>query len=139
MSVIPKIPRASGGPKPPWAPYQGSTLDQLGTLSGPQTPRLLTPPLTTNPGSAPDNWPPRNNWNIVESGLKHHNPNPNWTYVIVVGVTISRTNLLLGNHILTWLVGRLHLKCFSCGSNIKITLYQKSLALCPSLVKIGSG
>jgi hypothetical protein len=30
--------------KPPWAPYQGSTLDQLGTLSGPQTPRLLTPP-----------------------------------------------------------------------------------------------
>jgi hypothetical protein len=38
---------------PPWAPYQGSTLDQLGTLSGPQTPRLLTPSLTTNPGSAP--------------------------------------------------------------------------------------
>ena len=36
------------------APYQGSTLDQLGTLSGPQTPRLLTLPLTTNPGSAPD-------------------------------------------------------------------------------------
>jgi hypothetical protein len=24
-----------------------------GTLSGPQTPRLLTPLLTTNPGSAP--------------------------------------------------------------------------------------
>ena len=47
MTVIPKIPRASGGP------YQGSTLDQLGTLSGPQTPRLLTPPLTTNPESAP--------------------------------------------------------------------------------------
>ena len=44
MSVIPKIPRASGGALPPWAPYQGSTLDQLGTLSGPQTPRLLTPP-----------------------------------------------------------------------------------------------
>ena len=48
----PKIPRASGG-LCPWAPYQGSTLDQLGTLSGPQIPRLLTPPLTTNPGSAP--------------------------------------------------------------------------------------
>ena len=47
MSVIPKIPRA---------PYQGSTLDQLGTLSGPQTPRLLTPPLTINPGSAPDHY-----------------------------------------------------------------------------------
>ena len=56
MSVIPKIPRASGGPKLPWAPYQGSTLDQLGTLSGPQTPRLLTPPLTTNPGSAPGDY-----------------------------------------------------------------------------------
>jgi hypothetical protein len=28
----------------PWALYQGSTLDQQGTLSGPQTPRLLTPP-----------------------------------------------------------------------------------------------
>jgi hypothetical protein len=54
MSVIPIIPRASGGALPPWAPYQGSTLDQLGTLNGPQTPRLLTPPLTTNPGSAPD-------------------------------------------------------------------------------------
>ena len=52
--LIPKIPRASGGKAPPWAPYQASTLDQLGTLSGPQTPRLLTPPLTTNPGSAPD-------------------------------------------------------------------------------------
>jgi hypothetical protein len=37
-----------------WAPYQGSVYDPLGTLSGPQTPRLLTPPpLTTNPGSAP--------------------------------------------------------------------------------------
>jgi hypothetical protein len=30
MSVIPKIPRASGGfAPPPWAPYQGYTLDQL--------------------------------------------------------------------------------------------------------------
>ena len=59
MSVIPKIPRASGGGEalPPWAPYQGSTLCQLGILSGPQTPRLLTPPLTTNPGSAPGNNP----------------------------------------------------------------------------------
>jgi hypothetical protein len=56
MSVIPKIPRASGG-LPSWAPYQGSTLNQLGTLSRPQTPRLLTPPLTTNPGSAPAHYP----------------------------------------------------------------------------------
>ena len=23
------------------------------------------------------NWPPRYNWNIVEDGVKHHNPNPN--------------------------------------------------------------
>jgi hypothetical protein len=40
MSVIPKNPQSfrGGGALPPWAPYQGSTLDQLGTLSGPQTP-----------------------------------------------------------------------------------------------------
>jgi hypothetical protein len=57
MSVIPKIPRASGGGAlPPWAPYQGTTLDQLGTLSGPQNPRLLTHHLTTNPESAPDTY-----------------------------------------------------------------------------------
>ena len=24
----------------------------------------------------PENWPPRYNWNIVESGVKHHNTNP---------------------------------------------------------------
>jgi hypothetical protein len=54
MSVIPKIPRASGEALPPWAPYHGFALDQLGTLSGQLTLRLLTPPLTTNPGSAPD-------------------------------------------------------------------------------------
>ena len=39
---------------PSWDPYQGSTLDQLGTLSSPQIPRLLTPPPTTNPASAPE-------------------------------------------------------------------------------------
>jgi hypothetical protein len=49
MSVIPQTPRASGGLAP-----LGSALDQLGTLSGPQTPCLRTPPLTTNPGSDPD-------------------------------------------------------------------------------------
>jgi hypothetical protein len=54
MSVIPKKSPELQEALPPWAPYQGSTLDQLGTLSGPQTPRLLTPPLTTNPGSASD-------------------------------------------------------------------------------------
>jgi hypothetical protein len=57
MSVIPKKSPELQEALPPWAPYQGSTLDQLGTLSGPQTPRLLTPPLTTNPGSAPE-YPP---------------------------------------------------------------------------------
>ena len=36
------------------------------------------------------NWPPRYNWNIVESGVKHHNPNPNpiedvlWCYKSLV-------------------------------------------------------
>ena len=45
MSVIPQTPRAS-------VPYKGSVRDPLGTLSGPQNPRIPTPPLTTNPGSA---------------------------------------------------------------------------------------
>jgi hypothetical protein len=53
MSVIPQTPRASRGLRP-LAPYQGSALDPLGTLCGPQIPRLLTLPLTTNPRSAPD-------------------------------------------------------------------------------------
>jgi hypothetical protein len=47
-------PQSFQGALPPWAHYQGSAHDPLGTLSGPQTPRLLTHPLTTNPGSAPD-------------------------------------------------------------------------------------
>jgi hypothetical protein len=29
-----------------------------------------TPVYSTN------NWPPQYNWNIVESGVKHYNPNP---------------------------------------------------------------
>jgi hypothetical protein len=56
MSVIPQPPELPGG-LAPWALYQGYALDPLGTLSGPQTHRLLTPPLTTNPGSAPGNDP----------------------------------------------------------------------------------
>ena len=32
-------------------------------------------PLTWNPGSAPENWPPRYSWNSIESGVKHHKPN----------------------------------------------------------------
>jgi hypothetical protein len=46
--LISKPPRASGGLGP-----RGSALGPLGTVCGPQTPRLLTHPLTTNPGSAP--------------------------------------------------------------------------------------
>ena len=38
---------------PPGAAYQGYALDPLETLSGPQTPRRLSSPLTQNPGSAP--------------------------------------------------------------------------------------
>ena len=67
MSVIPKIPRASGG-FAPWVPYQGSTLDQLGT------PRLLTP-LTTNPGSAPVYYQQNQIWLIVTYQQKQTNPN----------------------------------------------------------------
>ena len=44
-------PGASGGEvRPPGPPY----LVPLETLSGPQTPRRLSSPLTQNPGSAPD-------------------------------------------------------------------------------------
>ena len=43
MSVIPQPPELPGG-LAPWALYQGYALDPLGTLSGPQTHRLLTPP-----------------------------------------------------------------------------------------------
>jgi hypothetical protein len=53
--LISQTPQSFRGALPPWAHYHGSVLDPLGTLSGLQTPRLLTPPLTTNPGSAPDN------------------------------------------------------------------------------------
>ena len=28
------------------------------------------------------NWPQQHNWNIVESGVKYHNPNPNPTYLL---------------------------------------------------------
>ena len=51
--LIPQTPEFPGG-FASLAPYHGSALVPLGTLSGPQTPRLLTPPLTTHPGSAPE-------------------------------------------------------------------------------------
>ena len=64
MSVIPQTPELPGG-FALLVPYQGSALDPLGTLSGPQTPRLLRPPLTTNPGSAPVH--------LAMSGIQTHN------------------------------------------------------------------
>jgi hypothetical protein len=30
------------------------------------------------------NWPPRYNWNIVESGVKHHKPKPNININVVI-------------------------------------------------------
>jgi hypothetical protein len=61
----------------PGAPYQGSVLDLLETLSGPQTSRRLSSPLTQNPGSAPGclnsvqasyferfHWPILNFWTL---------------------------------------------------------------------------
>ena len=30
------------------------------------------------------NWPPPYNWNIVESGVKHHNPNPELCHIFVL-------------------------------------------------------
>jgi hypothetical protein len=29
-----------------------------------------------------ENWPARYNWNIVESGVKHHNHNPMIDYIL---------------------------------------------------------
>ena len=43
MSVIPQTPELPVG-LVPLVPYQGSALDPLGTLSGPQNPRILTLP-----------------------------------------------------------------------------------------------
>jgi hypothetical protein len=43
MSVNPQTPRASGG-LAPLAPYQGSALDPLGTLSGPRPLSYSRPP-----------------------------------------------------------------------------------------------
>ena len=54
MSAIPQTPRASGGLSPPGPPTRALPSTRWGPKSVPQTPRLLTPPLTTNPGSAPD-------------------------------------------------------------------------------------
>ena len=52
MSVIPQTPKGSGAPPVP--PTRALPSTRWGPKSGPQTPRLLTPPITTNPGSAPD-------------------------------------------------------------------------------------
>jgi hypothetical protein len=38
--------------------------------------KIIFPENRTNFGTLIENWSPRNNWNIVESGLKHHNSNP---------------------------------------------------------------
>ena len=54
MSVIPQTLRASEGLGTPWT-LSDSALDPLGTICGPQTPCLLTPPLTTNYVSVPGN------------------------------------------------------------------------------------
>ena len=43
-------PGAPGGQSTPGAPYHGSVLDTLETLSGPQTSRRLSFPLAQNPG-----------------------------------------------------------------------------------------
>ena len=56
-------PGASGGDSPQ-GPYQGSALNPLETLSGPQTPRRLSSPLTQNPGSAPDLQIDQFTWSI---------------------------------------------------------------------------
>ena len=51
----PELMRGKGFP-PPGPPTRALHTTRWGTLSGPHTPRLLTPLLTTNPGSAPDHY-----------------------------------------------------------------------------------
>ena len=54
MSVIPKIPRASGG-KAPLGPLPGFYPGPSGDFKRSPDPSPTHAPLTTNPGSAPDN------------------------------------------------------------------------------------
>ena len=53
MYVLPQTPRAWGGGYSPGPPTRALSWNRCGTLSGPQTPLLLTPPLIPNPGPAP--------------------------------------------------------------------------------------
>ena len=46
-------PELRGGFNPPGPPTRALSWNRCGTLSGPQTPLLLTPPLIPNPGPAP--------------------------------------------------------------------------------------
>ena len=47
-------PELRGGGFSPGPPTRALSWNRWGTLSGPQTPLLLTPPLIPNPGSAPE-------------------------------------------------------------------------------------
>ena len=58
-------PRASGGLSPP-GPLPELCLGPAGDLKRSPTPRLLTPPLTTNPGSAPGNYREIPSWEILK-------------------------------------------------------------------------
>jgi len=62
------------------------------------------------------NWPPRYNWNIVESGIKHHNPSP----IISIAYPICRRGDALGSSVdrsLDKIVTNTHLRCNSLVSN----------------------
>ena len=42
------------------------------------------------------NWPPRCNWNIVENGVKHHNPNPDpITQLFYIQICLKSKSLLV--------------------------------------------
>ena len=51
----PELWRGGGGGFAPWEPYQGSAYDPLGDIKRSPEPSPTHAPLTTNPGSAPDN------------------------------------------------------------------------------------
>jgi len=37
-----------------------------------------------------ENWPPRYNWNIVESGVKHKNSNPIYLFIGLNKIPLSK-------------------------------------------------
>jgi hypothetical protein len=82
MSVIPQNPRASRGLRP-LGPLPGLCIGPAGDLKrSPDTSPNHTPPLTTNPGSAPDN---QDNYPLFRDLIS----NTNWESIILEHPTVD--------------------------------------------------